>query len=228
MSYDQTTLRPFDAENPVDQALLAQSAADSYKRIGGTQAIIDGMAKNGIKVDRLQAYDALCLSIEAEHNQPSLKHVAAALGIVVFVLGFFASPASATESKPCKETTTTTAKPHEHAKKPKHRSVSTTTVKPTTTTTETPKVQQVTTTTQVARKAAPSTTTTVEVATPEQIETTGEVNADDSIQPVQFVSSSTPAELAHTGIPVAPLALLAAALCGIGWAVLWLRGRLAR
>jgi hypothetical protein len=137
--------------------------------------------------------------------------------IVVFALAFFAGTASATEAKPCKEhsTTTTTAKPKATP----------------TTTTVTPVRLNVPKGHSVAPKPAPSTTTTVEVAASEQIETTGEVNADDSLYDfpiqVEIVKSTTPTELAHTGIPVAPLALFAAALCAIGWVVLWLRSRVA-
>jgi hypothetical protein len=154
-------------------------------------------------------------------------------GIVVFTLTFSAGTSWGTESKPCKEqpATTTTAKPRKPTTtttvKSKRHST-TTTVKPTTTTTEKPKAQQVTTTTQVAPKAVPSTTTTVEVAG-EQIETKAPETKAEGGQttPLQLASASQPTELAHTGIPVAPLSLFAAALCGIGWVVLWMRGRFA-
>jgi LPXTG-motif cell wall-anchored protein len=134
-------------------------------------------------------------------------------GIVLFTLAFFAGTSWATESKPCKDkpTTTTTERP-----------------KSTTTTTAKPKPQSVTTTTVKHQTSQQRPTTkTVEVATPEQIETTGEVNADDSIQPVQLVSSSAPTELAQTGSQTTVLALMGAALCVLGWVVLWIRDRLA-
>jgi hypothetical protein len=129
--------------------------------------------------------------------------------IAVFALAFFAGPASATESKPCKEhpTTTTTAKP-----KPKP---TTTTVAPTTTTTEKPKPQGVT------HKPVASTTTATEK--PVEIETQGlsyetpiELAADGSINR----PAESTAELAHTGVYTAYLVLLAAALIGAGMLVL--------
>jgi hypothetical protein len=79
-----------------------------------------------------------------------------------------------------------------------------------TTTTVAAKPSEVTTTTIPQTSAQRPTTTTVAVATPEQIETTGEVNADDSVQPVQFVTASQPTELAYTGARTTFFALLGA------------------
>jgi LPXTG-motif cell wall-anchored protein len=159
----------------------------------------------------------------------STKHVtrlSVFAGIVIFTLAFFAGTSWATESKPCKEhpTTTTTEKP---------KATTTTTAKPvqnqckitpklcTTTTLKSGDNAHTTPTTRVAPKPVPSTTTTVEVATPEQIET-------PLYDSTPIVKSSTPNELAHTGAHTTFLALLGAALTGIGMVVLRVRNALAR
>jgi LPXTG-motif cell wall-anchored protein len=150
-----------------------------------------------------------------------------AVGIGAFILGALvvsAGPAAATEKKPCKEhpTTTTTVKP-----KPKHHATTTTTAKPKstiatvapTTTTTKPKAQT------VAYKPIASTTTTT--AKPVEVETqvlAYETAADDSIN--RPAESTT--ELAHTGARTTFLALLGAALTGIGMVILRVRSALAR